>query len=198
MGCRRRANPRSISLKAKWKLTIARTVMKTKLGSEGKMAIDVGRRTLVRNRTSCCVLRPRSAVRSQVLSWLWAESAPRAGCTPFRTASWCPSLLTGCPLFPSFVPINFLGQVLWGELLPSLNSLCSGCSCIKTMEARLQDPKQNKKKDQTNGETGEQQTKRVLLMQFHSDKRTDFSTFRPWISCTLFYAPGYVPVSPTL
>ena len=39
--------------------------------------------------------------------------------------------------------------------------------------------KTKQKKDQTNGETGEQQTKRVLLMQFHSDKRTDFSTFRP-------------------
>ena len=74
------------------------------------------------------------------------------------------------------------------------------------MEARLQDPKN---KDQTNGETGEQQTKRALLMQFHRDKRADFSTFRysipydfntfrPRNSCTLFYAPGYVPVSPSL
>lgn len=65
------------------------------------------------------------------------------------------------------------------------------------MEAGLQDPKN---KDQTNGDTGEQQIKRALLMQFHRGTRADLSTFRysiPYVSVLSdheFLAPVFMPL----
>ena len=96
-GCGWRDNPGFISLKAKWKLMLARTLMETEQDrvqtAKQQLALAVGLRLGIAQAVvfyaglwlgiAQLFYALRSTIRSQGLSWLWAESALVIGHTSF-------------------------------------------------------------------------------------------------------------------